>query len=41
MDPDLVLLTDGPEKDPTAFAKVKYTIHDGRVIWTENIEREN
>jgi imidazolonepropionase-like amidohydrolase len=35
MDADLVLLAADPEKDPTAFANVKYTIRDGRVIWTE------
>ncbi|RYY73032.1 MAG: 4-alpha-glucanotransferase [Gammaproteobacteria bacterium] len=35
MDADLVLLADDPEKDSTAFANVKYTIRDGRVIWTD------
>ncbi len=33
MDADLVLLSADPEKDPTAFAKVAYTIRAGQVIW--------
>ena len=33
MDADLVLLDADPAKDPTAFARVRNTIRDGRVIW--------
>ena len=41
MDADLVLLAADPEKDSTAFAKVKYTIRDGRVIWSESAKQSN
>jgi hypothetical protein len=33
MDADLVLLDADPAQDPTAFAKVRDTIRDGRIIW--------
>jgi imidazolonepropionase-like amidohydrolase len=33
MDADLVLLNADPAQDPTAFARVRDTIHGGRVIW--------
>lgn len=33
MDADLVLLNGDPAQDPTAFARVRDTIREGRVIW--------
>lgn len=33
MDADLVVLDGDPALDPTAFARVRYTIRHGRVIW--------
>jgi imidazolonepropionase-like amidohydrolase len=33
MDADLVVLSDDPAKDPTAFAKVRYTIRNGRIMY--------
>jgi imidazolonepropionase-like amidohydrolase len=33
MDADLVLLESDPAQDPTAFARVRDTIREGRIIW--------
>ena len=34
-DGDLVILSADPEKDVTAFSKVRYTIRGGKVIYSE------
>ena len=36
MDGDLVVLSADPERDATAFSKVRYTIRSGRVIYSGN-----
>jgi imidazolonepropionase-like amidohydrolase len=35
MDADLVVLSQDPAKDPTAFSKVRYTIRAGKVIYSQ------
>lgn len=37
MDADLVLLNADPAQDPTAFARVRNTIRDGRIIWGSDL----
>jgi imidazolonepropionase-like amidohydrolase len=36
MDGDLTILTSDPASDPTAFTQVKYTIRNGRILFSKN-----
>jgi imidazolonepropionase-like amidohydrolase len=36
MDGDLTILTSDPASDPTAFTHVKYTIRNGRILFSKN-----